>query len=428
MLLSFFGVPSTPSMSQATTPDSGDLPPNPPSFENSAQDSSRHPDDPARDSPSSTPSASIQYPSLHAATTDYQGGHRSFLDVIFDERLSYEGLRPSILQGLNTLDFDNMRQACRTIDNCLMTPKANGSLRYPPLLVDKCHETELPNPPSVGPLGSCPNPPNNTVRIRTCQYYEHVILRNGHQDPTFNAHPRDYLVCEVCRRNWHDNIGTDPILRTQNTMNRHDYWRVLLAGAHITVCSLCDQEQKEQYSPEGHDGCVCYHNYYKKWWLCHRCDMLNSAQIHHRAGFLINAKRNLKQVGDEIAAMPQAQGPKELPQFLSWCPCGRQVTEPSPRRIQTVPTPWPGNHHLIVAALNHDTGVRRKITKQCVLCCGYIVPPGTVPGAAPRRETRRSARLADRRLGRQRERKHTMLGRNGKAATRLGVNDKGFEI
>lgn len=425
MLLSFFGVPSTSSMSQATTPNLGDLPPSPPSSNNSAQDSSSPPDDPARDSPS-TPSNSIQRPLLHAATTDYQGGHRPFLDVIFDARLVYGGIRASILQGLNTVDFDNMRQACRSIDHCLMTPSATGSLRYPPDIVDKCHETGLPKPPSVGPLCSCPNPPQSAVRIRTCQYYEHTRLRYRFRDQAITAHPRDYLVCEICRRNWHDNIGTDPITRIQNTMSRHDHWRVMLTGAHITVCSLCDQEQKQQYSPEGHDGCVCYQNYYKKWWLCHRCDMLNSAQVHYNAEFLTNARRHLRLVGNRITSMPQAQGPKELPQFLSWCPCGRHVTEPSPPRIQTVPTPWPGNHHLIVAALNHDIGVRRKITKQCVLCCGYIVPP--VPGAAPRHGTRQSARLADRRSGRQKDRKHTMLGRNGKAATRLGVNDKGFEI
>ena len=125
-----------------------------------------------------------------------------------------------------------------------------------------------------------------------------------------------------------------------------------------------------------------------------------------------------------MVAMPNAQGPANLPQFLSWCPCGRDVTEVEPPRIQAVPTPWPGNHNLIVPMLNQDTGIRRQTTKQCVLCCGYIVPP--VPAA--RHPSRRSARLADRRSGKQEYRKHTMLGGNGKAATRSGVNGKGFEV
>ena len=424
MLLSFFGIPSTPSMSQATTPDRGDLPPSPPSSDNPDQDSPP-PADPARDSPPSTPPLSSHSPALHAATNDHHGGHRSFLDVIFDARLGYDQVRASILQHLTTVDFDNMRQACRSIDHCLMMPSAAGSLRYPPDLVDKCHEIGLPKPPSLRPLGSCPNPPQSAVRIRTCQYYSHNLLRFGNQDQAITAHSRDYLVCETCRRNWHDNIGDNPLTGIPYPMSRHDYWRVLLAGAHITVCSLCDQEQKQQYSPEGHDGCVCYYESYKKWWLCHRCDILNGIQIEGRMKFLTRSKRNLRQVGNRITAMPNAQGPKELRQFMSWCPCGRHVTEPSPPKLQTVPTPWPGNHYLIVAAHNHDTGLTRKTTKQCVLCCGYIVPP--VPAAARRQPTRRSARLADRRSGKQKDRKHTMLGRSGKAATRHGVNSKGFE-
>ena len=419
-------------MSQSTAPDSGDIPPNPPSSNNPDPDSPPPDDptqDPTQDPPPSTPSASIQRPALHAATNDYHGGHRSFLDVIFDARLGYDEVRASILQGLTTVDFDNMRRACRSIDHCLMMPSAAGSLRYPPDLVDRCHETELPMPPSLPPLGSCPNPPQNTVRIRPCQYFHHIRLRYGNPDQTITSHSRDYLVCEVCRRNWHDNIGMNPLTNTQNPMSRHDSWRVLLAGAHITVCRLCDQEQKQQHSPEGHDGCVCYHEYYKKWWLCHRCDLLNSEHVDRRITFLTNAQRqNLKQVGKLMAAMPNRQGPADLRPFMSWCPCGRRETEASPPPLQTVPTPWPGNHHLIAAALNHDTGLSRITTKQCVLCCGYIVPPAP-PASAPRRQpTRRSARLADRRSGRQNNRIHTMLGGNGKAATRHGVSKHGFEV
>ena len=413
MISSFFGIHNIqPPMSQLTARNPSNTPPRSPSS-----------DDPHQDSPSQTPPLSTQHAALHAATNDHHGGHRSFLDVIFDVRLGYDQVRASILQGLTTADFDNMRQACRSIDHCLMMPSAAGSLRYPPDLVDKCHETGLPEPPSLRPGGTCPNPPQSAVRIRTCQYYGHNILRYGNLGQTITSHSRDYLVCEVCRRNWHDNIGRHPLLGIQNPMSRHDYWRVLLAGAHITVCSLCDQEQKDRHFPQGHDGCVCYHEYYKKWWLCQRCDILNGRQVGRNMRFKTDARRHLKQVGKRITAMPQAQGPRDLHQSLSWCPCGRRVTEPSPPSIQTVPTPWPGNHNLVVAAHNPDTGLTRKTTKQCVLCCGYVVPP------LPRRQpTRRSARLADRRSGRQTERKHTMLGRSGKAATRNGVNKQGFEV
>ena len=408
-------------MSQNTTPGSGAPLPSPPSSDNSDQGSPPQ-DEPARDSPPSTTSASIQRPLLHAATNDYRGGHRSFLDVIFDARLDYDEIRASILQVLDTTDFDNFRHACRSIDHCLMTPSAAGSLRYPRDLIDKCHETGLPIPPSLAPRGSCPNPPQSAVRIRTCQFYDHIRLNQRTRGQAITSHPREYLVCEVCRRNWHDNIGTNPLSGIQNPMSRHDYWRVLLAKGHITVCSLCDQEQKQQYSPQGHDGCVCYHELYKKWWLCQRCDILNGLWTLREIKFKTDTRRHLKQVGKQIKSMNQVQGPEELPQFMSWCPCGRHVSEPSPLPIHTVPTPWPGNHHLIQAVHNHDTGLTRRTTKQCVLCCGYIVPP------APRQPIRRSARLADRKSGKQNDRKHTMLGRNGKTATRHGVNSKGFEV
>ena len=105
-------------------------------------------------------------------------------------------------------------------------------------------------------------------------------------------------------------------------------------------------------------------------------------------------------------------------------PCGRQSSESAPPSIQNVPTPWPGNHNVIASTPDRDTGRRRQTAKQCVLCSGYIVP--RVPVARP--PTRRSARLADRKSGRQNDRQHTMLVRSGKAATRHGVNRKGFEV
>ena len=122
--------------------------------------------------------------------------------------------------------------------------------------------------------------------------------------------------------------------------------------------------------------------------------------------------------------MPVDQGPANLLRWLPWCSCGRQLSESAPTSIHNVPTPWPGNHNVIASTPDRDTGRRRQTTKQCVLSCRYIVP--LVPIARP--PTRRSARLADCKSGRQNDRQHTMLDRSGKAATRHGVNRKGYEV
>ena len=375
-------------------------------------------------SPSPTPPLPALHPTLHAATTDYRGGHRPFLDVIFDASLAYDGVRRSILQNLTTTDFHNLRQTCRSIDFCLMMPLANGHSRYVPDLIDQCDEFGLPAPPSLLPRGSCPNPPQSTTQIRACQCDDYRELRNYSPHQAVTPRPRDHLVCEVCRHNWHDNIGQVPGRQHPNHMSRHDYWRVTLAQGHITLCKLCDQEQKRQYYPQGHDGCVCYREYYQKRWLCQRCDIRNRLRVLTSIVPYAGRRRRLRQAGNLMLIRPDEQGPPDLPRWLSWCPCGRQVSEVSPPKIQRVPNPWPGNHNIIAPVLDRDTRRLKQTTKQCVLCCGYIVPP--VVNA--RQPTRRSARLADRKSGRQGERRHTMLDRSGKAATRDGVNARGFEV
>ena len=172
-------------------------------------------------------------------------------------------------------------------------------------------------------------------------------------------------------------------------MSRHNYWRVTLLGAHITVCSLCDREHKRQYYPEGHDSSVCYREYHKNRWLCQRCDIQNRHNTSHDITEFIGRKRYLKQVGEQMQIMPVAQGPANLPQRQSWCPCGRQVLEDAPPRIQTVPIPWLGNHNIIAPVLSQVTFQQQQTTKQCVLCCAYIIP--LVP--AVRQPTRRSIRV-----------------------------------
>ena len=69
------------------------------------------------------------------------------------------------------------------------------------------------------------------------------------------------------------------------------------------------------------------------------------------------------------------------------------------------------------AAADHQT--------MCALsriqCTNFRVP-------IVRQPTRRSTRLAGRKLGKQKDRKHAMLGKSAKTATRHGVNGKGFEV
>ena len=280
-------------------------------------------------------SFSVQHPLLHAATNNFRGGHQPFLDEMFDARLLYEKLQRLILQGLSTLDLNKLGQTCRNIDYCLRMLSTIGSLILP----------------SHPPRGSCSNSPQSTVRIKACQCHDHLDLRNINPYQAKMSYPREHLVCEVCRRNWQDNTGRNPLSATPNITSRHDDWRVRLATAYNTVCSLCDQVQKYLYASEGHDG----------------------FNIDRDIQSFTNRRRNLRQVGNQMRVMPV---------------------------------------------------VRRQITKQWVMCCGYIVPP--VPAARP--PARRSARLADRKSGKQKVRKHRMLSRTGKAATRHGVSDKGFEV
>lgn len=352
---------------------------------------------------------------------------------LFNINKLYGDLRTSVLQNLTTVDFDNLRQTCGSIDHCLMEPTTNNPprSRYLPDTIDRCDEIGLPAPPSIGLRGACPNPSQCTVRIRYCQHADFPALT---QAPACGSN--EYLVCEVCRRNWHDNIGRNPRTAIINPFSRHDWWRLRIASGHVTVCKLCDREQKSQHHPEGHDGCICYREYYKKRWLSRPCDIRNGDDIAYRIDHLAQGvhRQRLKQVGDHMVDTRVRQGKANLPQGQFQCPCGRRVSEAQPPAIQAglIQRPWQGNHNLITSVAVNPRRPQEPLyfTKQCVMCCKYIVPPHRGrPGAAPvRQPTRRSARVADQRSGTQRARKHTMLDRTGKAAARHGVNSNGFEV
>lgn len=351
---------------------------------------------------------------------------------MFDRVLEYPAIRESILQGLTTVDYENMRQTCQSIDHCLMDSTTTNppNSRYLPHTIDRCDDVNLPVPPigtSLPQGGSCPNPPQCTVRIRPCQSRDFTAVWNAY--PHGNG---ERLVCEVCRRNWHDNIRTNPGMHNPNTIIRHVWWRLTIACGHVTVCELCDREQKSQHHPEGHDGCVCYREYYKKRWLCRLCDMRNGDQLARNIRGLAGGfnRPQLRQVGNRMTLVRIRPGQAVLPRGQFMCPCGRRVSQAEPP-VGALQIPFQGNHNLIQSA-GMDPVTQRPLyfTKQCVTCCKYIVPPYRGPPQAPpvRQPTRRSARVADRRSGTQRSRKHTMLDRTGKAAARHGVNSKGFEV
>lgn len=65
----------------------------------------------------------------------------------------------------------------------------------------------------------------------------------------------------------------------------------------------------------------------------------------------------------------------------------------------------------------------KRITKQCIMCCGFVVPPSGPTAGKPRR----SARIRDKKFGRQDSYRHEMLG-GSKTKTNFDLNKHGFEI
>lgn len=347
------------------------------------------------------------------------GGRQSALVGIFKASVCYDGIRASILQHLHNGDFNKMRRVCRSMDLGL-TIRASGfgphRLRYQSDLRDKCDEIALPVPPSLPPRGTCPNVLGSWYRVLPCQHNKYPLLRdpNPHHILTRGRRrPKQQLVCYGCRSNWHHNIGTNPGAMNPNAFSRHDFWRRTLARGHITVCRLCDREQKSRAPPEGFDGCTCYRELYKKRWLCKLCDIKNGTLAMRKINSKMMHEGRLKQVGNFIQIMPAAQVPRQNVNAEPLCPCWRRNSEVAPFDISIIPNPFTSNQDMIRPV---QTGrVTKKTTKQCVRCCGYIVPP--VAGAAI--GTRRSARLADRKLKQRNTRKHVMLGSQA-------VNRKGF--
>ena len=354
-------------------------------------------------------------PEWIGATVD---GRQSALVGIFNAVLCYDEIWVSILQHLHDGEFNIMRTLCRSIDHCLTTPASGAGpqrLRYQQDLIDVCDETYLPTPPSLPPRGSCPNLPGCCHRVIPCQNRNYPELRspNPHHILSPRPRPEQQLVCYACRRNLHHNFGNNINNTNHTVVSRHEIWRKALAKGHITVCRLCDREQKSCTPPEGLDGCNCYLELYKKRWLCRQCDIKNVGLARREIRNKTIYRGRLKQVGSNIQVMPAAQVPQQNSNAEPWCPCWRRESERAPPSINNIPVPFTSNQDMIVPM---QTGrVTKKTTKQCVRCCGYIVPPV----ADAEIGTRRSARCLDRKLKQQADRKHVMLGSQA-------VNRKGF--
>lgn len=358
-------------------------------------------------------------PNWIAATLD---GRQPALVGIFNAALSYDGIRASLLRHLHNGEFNAMRTLCRSIDHGLTIPASGVGpqrLRYQRDLRDKCDEIFLPVPPSLRHYGSCPNVPGSWYRVLPCQNHNYPELRYPSPHHILNQGRRteQQLVCYGCRRNNHHIIRSFGAI--PNPVSRHDFWRRVLATGHITVCRLCDREQKFCTPPEGFDGCTCYRELYRKRWLCKLCDLKNGRLAMLDITNKTTYRGTLKQVGNTIQVMPAAQVPQQNNNAEPWCPCWRRESDRAPPPIVNIPYPFTSNQDMI---LPMQTGrVTKKTTKQCVRCCGYIVPP--VDGVAV--GTRRSARLGDRKLKQQADRRHAMLGSQAVSAKGFPARGRG---
>ena len=342
-----------------------------------------------------------------------QDGTQPALAGIFNAAAEFGKIRTGILQHLHNDDFNTMRSLCRSLNLYLMAPAPRVGpeyLQYQEDLMDECDETGLPIPPSLPPTGSCPNDNGSLYRVFPCQSDKYIPLRY-HRPHGWG----ERLVCYGCRRNWHHNRGTNPGIINPNGATRYFWWRQNIRRSHITVCSLCDHEQKVNNYPQGLDACTCYRELYRKRWLCRLCDLQNGVVVISQQTVLRGRIKHVRQVGRRMQIMDEIQGPETQADRSQdpWCPCGRQQSEKQPPpNGNNFRYPFPGYHTMIGAVLNPKTNQRERITQQCLLCCGYIVPENSKP-------TRRSARIRNRPL------RHLML-RSAKTAT-YDVNKNGFE-
>ena len=286
-------------------------------------------------------------------------GAQSVLEGIFNPAVAYDDIRMRIMRPLNNEDANNMRLTSSRMDYGVTVPLAGAGrreLRFQRDQLDECDEDWLPMPPALPLQGTCPNTPQSDDRIFPCRSSRYRDLRG------LAPHgPTEHLVCSGCRDNGHHNIL--PVGLT----SLHDQLRHTIAWSQIRVCNLCDREQRAQH-PQGSDGCTCYRDRYQRRWLCWRCHSQDRVNMWAKTNHLHQHPRAVRQ---RYSWMEIQDG--RLPRS-PWCPCGR-----GPRQAPPVPPNffqvWQG-HPQDPNALPY--------TRQCLLCCGYIVPTTTA---------RRSARV-----------------------------------
>lgn len=229
-------------------------------------------------------------------------------------------------------------------------------------------------------------------QIRKCQFARYW------PPPLFPRHYSDRLVCQGCRDIQHfepfSGGGAPPT---------YPGWRLLIARAKVSVCRLCDREQRAEAGDEGFDGCTCYADLYQSRWLCHSCDDHNQNNAF-RQGVVFKARVCSLQI--VANRMTIARRPLVPPHERPICPCGRakvlidSTFNPPLHFANAHFRDFPGHHNLETYVHGNFRLPPRKLqgTKQCFFCLGYIVPP-----------RRRSARLRNRRLEEHGLQEHHML-------------------
>ena len=236
------------------------------------------------------------------------------------------------------------------------------------------------------------------IKDRDLPHHKIQPMEDAGEDDAEVGQHNDYLICDTCRTSAHSRLQwedfpdvesgkdlpeeTKWIVRRQEDReiqpqsgprSRYSGWMHWIMHAWMPVCRRCDIEQKRLHT-RGHDGCVCYQNWYLNHWLCQRCDAENLQQyieltIELKRGK--NMRTHAVVGGGLIPNMIPDEGGRR-------CPCGETPT------LRDSETTMEGC----------------QMVKRCGNCLGFIVPkefeppgverispPSRPPPSAPPRPT-----------------------------------------
>lgn len=329
-------------------------------------------------------------------------GTQSILEGLFNPAATFEGIRDAILGTLDNDDFNRLQRTSSSMNSHLTIP-IPGLAVIPPYLPtpvrrnqaslrDFCDERILIAPRAVGHPGgvgapNCASHHGSHARVADCQKDQYRFLA-GRRLLIHNFLPRS--VCEYCRRR--DHYHTPRLRDTQGAAlpgqrYRYQEYFFILCQARIDVCYDCDSSQRSLH-PRGLDGCTCYRDWYQRRWLCGECDARNIERLQDKMYRVIDNRPRIIQRGRRM----EIDNPR--PRFRG-CPCGGRKLLPVQTYHQPDPlgaiapqahTPWvagavphpvppqafrpPANHQFHIPLATNPARVQ-----QCVVCCGYIVPP-----------------------------------------------------